>query len=239
MTLSDRQENILRKIIKEYIRQAEPIGSDYLKKKYRTDLSSATIRNEMQKLTDMGYLYQPHTSAGRIPSDKGYRYLVDFLIEKEVNSFINEEITKEIEKIKEIEDYVVFLQEINKFLTTSSSGLIFSSLAGERLCFREGWVRVFKDPEFSDIKYARNFLSMIDSFEKNIEDFNVDEFSIKVYIGKEVPIPKSEDFSIVVSRCLFKDKEAVLAILGPKRMPYGKNIPLISSVIKILKENGL
>lgn len=235
MTLSERQEKVLSGVIREYIRQAEPISSEYLRRKYRMDLSSATIRNEMQKLTDLGYLCQPHTSAGRAPTDKGYRYLVDSLAEKEIDNLIDETFDQAIEKIKEAEDCLAFTQEASKILSSFSSGLIFSYIPEGGFCLREGWMHVFKDPEFSDIGYVRSFLSMIDFFEKNIDEFQIDDFSIKVYIGGEVPMPKSKDFSIVASKCFFKDQETILAILGPKRMPYGKNIPLINALIKNLK----
>ncbi len=239
MILSERQEDILKRIIKEYICQAEPVGSDYLKRKYKSDLSPATIRGEMQKLTDMGYLEQPHTSSGRIPADKGYRYLVDFLIAEEIGDLINKKIAQEIERIKEIDDCLLFLRGINRILTASSSGLAFSYFPEEDFCLTEGWGHVFKDPEFSDVKYTRNFLSMIEALEKNIEHFDIADFTIKVYIGREIPMPRYRDFSIVISKCLFRKKETVLAIAGPKRMPYRKNIPLVNSVIKILEKNGL
>ncbi len=239
MTLSFRQENILKKIIKEYIRQAEPISSEYLRRKYKTDLSSATIRNEMQKLTDMGFLYQPHTSAGRVPSDKGYRYLVDLLNNEEIDNLIISEIDKEIQRIKKIKDYLVFLQEINKVLSSSSSGLILSYLPEDNFCLKEGWLSVFSDPEFSDVKYAKNFLSMIDAFEKNIDNLEIDDFTIKIYIGNEFPITRYRDFSILISKCFFQNKKTIFAIAGPKRMPYGKNINIINSIIKTLKQDNL
>ena len=239
MTLDKRRSEILNKIVKEYINQAEPIGSDYLSKKCRIGLSSATIRNEMMKLTEEGYLHQPHTSAGRIPTDKGYRFFVDFLIEKEIKGLINEKIKQKTEKIKkEFKGYLTYLQEINKFLASFSSGFSVSYLVQEKLCLREGWEKTFRNPEFSDIEYTRNFLSMIECFEESIDGFDLDDFSLKVYIGKESPIRKFHDFGMIVSKCTLRDKEAFIAILGPKRMAYNKNINLINSIVKILKENS-
>jgi len=81
MTLDDRKLNILKAIINDYIDSAEPIGSRTIARKHELGLSSATIRNEMADLEEMGYLEQPHTSAGRVPSDKGYRIYVDKLIQ--------------------------------------------------------------------------------------------------------------------------------------------------------------
>jgi heat-inducible transcriptional repressor len=106
--LDGRKRLILNAIIKDYIQNAEPVGSRTLAKKYEMGLSSATIRNEMADLEDLGYLEQPHTSAGRIPSDKGYRLYVDKLMKinspsKEeiitINSFMQLATINEIEKI--------------------------------------------------------------------------------------------------------------------------------------------
>ncbi len=240
MTLDKRRSEILNKIIKEYIVHAEPISSDYLKKKRCIELSPATIRNEMLKLTEEGYLSQPHTSAGRIPTDKGYRYFVDSLIEKEINGLINERIRKEVKDIKkDVRDYLAYLREVNKYLASFSSGFSVSYLVWEKLCLREGLKGTFKNREFSDIEYARNFLSMIENFEDNIDEFDLDDSSINVYIGNEIPMKKFQDFGIVISKCVLSDKrEAFIAILGPKRMAYNRNIPLVNSIVKILKENN-
>lgn len=82
MDLSDRKRKILQAIIDEYIGTAEPVGSRAISKKENLGLSSATIRNEMADLEEMGYLIQPHTSAGRVPSDEGYRFYVNSLMQK-------------------------------------------------------------------------------------------------------------------------------------------------------------
>lgn len=83
MTLDERKKLILRAVTDDYISTAEPVGSRTIARKYNLGISPATIRNEMADLEDGGYLRQPHTSAGRIPSDKGYRFYVDVLIEPE------------------------------------------------------------------------------------------------------------------------------------------------------------
>lgn len=81
INLTERQLKILRAIIQNYLETGEPVGSRTLSKSTDLNLSSATIRNEMADLEDMGYIFQPHTSAGRIPSDKGYRLYVDMLMQ--------------------------------------------------------------------------------------------------------------------------------------------------------------
>ena len=82
MQLDDRKWTILKAIIKTYLETGEPVGSRTISKYADLNLSSATIRNEMSDLEELGYILQPHTSAGRIPSDKGYRFYVDHLMQE-------------------------------------------------------------------------------------------------------------------------------------------------------------
>ena len=82
MDLDERKRKILHAIIRTYLETGEPVGSRTISKYSDLKLSSATIRNEMSDLEEMGYIIQPHTSAGRIPSDKGYRLYVDYLMEE-------------------------------------------------------------------------------------------------------------------------------------------------------------
>ena len=100
MFLNDRKRLILQAIIDDYIDFAEPIGSRTIAKKHELGLSSATIRNEMSDLEDMGYLEQPHTSSGRIPSDKGYRFYVDELMKLKNLTWEEIESIKSIMEIK-------------------------------------------------------------------------------------------------------------------------------------------
>jgi heat-inducible transcriptional repressor len=95
--MEDRKQAVLRAVVKEFTTSAVPVGSQALQSRYFVNLSSATIRSELAELSDLGYLTQPHTSAGRMPTDSGYRYFVDFLMDTEpipdrVKGFIDEEM---------------------------------------------------------------------------------------------------------------------------------------------------
>ncbi len=117
MILSKRKRKILRAVVRSYIRSAEPIGSRTIARHYFADLSPATIRNEMADLEDMGYLEQPHTSAGRIPSQQGYRFYVDSLME--VMPLSKEEVLS-IEKTlyqARVEDIEKLMREISRILS--------------------------------------------------------------------------------------------------------------------------
>ena len=93
MELDERKVKILQAIVRNYLETGEPVGSRTISKYTDLNLSSATIRNEMADLEEMGYIIQPHTSAGRIPSDKGYRLYVDKMLEEK---------EKEVEEMKEL-----------------------------------------------------------------------------------------------------------------------------------------
>lgn len=239
MRITKRQEEILNRIVHNYIDSAKPVSSEFLEKKHKLGISPATIRIEMQKLTDRGFLFQPHTSAGRIPTDRGFRFFVDRLFKGESLEFSDKKFLKEIQEIKhQIGDSLKFSREITKILASLSSNLAFSYLFDEKIFWKEGWQEIFAEPEFEDTECVKNFLEMIENLEKHIEDFIFEEdFLPRVYIGKESPILKSKDFSLVISQSKFpKKKKATLAILGPKRMAYQKNISLINSLVKILAE---
>jgi len=212
--ITARQEEILNSIVREYINRARPVGSQLLEEKHKFGLSSATIRNEMQKLTDKGFLFQPHTSAGRIPTDKGYRFFVDRVLEKALQELA-------LDWQKEIEDSLSFIREVTRFLAEESSNLALGYLAADRILWKEGWKEVFSEPEFHQVGYAVSFAKMLDDFERNIDkiDFSPE---IQVYIGRENPVSRNSEFSLITMGF----PEGLLALLGPKRMSYDKNIEL-------------
>ncbi|WP_418790701.1 heat-inducible transcriptional repressor HrcA [Phosphitispora sp. TUW77] len=116
MTLDERKKKVLQAIIRDYINTAEPVGSRTIAKKYELGVSPATIRNEMADLEELGYIEQPHTSAGRVPSDKGYRYYVDCLMDKKTLSEHEEGIILSGYKAK-VKDIGTVLRQTNSILS--------------------------------------------------------------------------------------------------------------------------
>ena len=235
MVITERQNLILERIVRDYIDLNQPISSEFLEGKHHFGLSPATIRIEMQKLTDKGFLYQPHTSAGRVPTDKGYRFFVDNLLEKRVSEF--EDIFK-IEEIirEEREDILKWTSHLTKFLAKESSNFTILNLLERDFFWKEGWEEILREPEFEEKDLISNFTELLESFEENIENLKINS-GIKIYIGKENPFSKTKDFSIISSRChLPEGEEGIISLLGPKRMAYDKNISLINSLAKALAE---
>ncbi len=129
MDLSERQLEILRAIVKDYIETAEAVGSRTISKKYNLGISAATIRNEMSDLEDLGYLIQPHTSAGRIPTQKGYMLYVDYLMSsKELEEHEKEVIKKCFNNdFKKMDDLINELSKILSSLTNYTTVAVYES----------------------------------------------------------------------------------------------------------------
>ncbi|MFH1714563.1 MAG: hypothetical protein ABH831_03155 [Candidatus Nealsonbacteria bacterium] len=228
MDITDRQKNILNSLVGEYIESARPVSSKSLDKKCGLSLSSATIRNEMQKLTDAGFISQPHTSAGRVPTDKGYRFFVDSFMEKE-DPFDASELMD-----REITDSIKFIQQLTKNLASESSALSLGYLPEENLFWKEGWETVLQEPEFREEGVISSFVDLVKNFEEAVGELEGD-YDIKVFIGRENPFPKAKEFSIIVSRCNLPKEKGILAILGPKRMSYSKTINTLNHLSKLIK----
>jgi transcriptional regulator of heat shock response len=227
--LTERQAKLLNTSIEEYVDSAQPVSSQMLQKKYDFGICPATIRIEMQKLTDKGFLFQPHTSAGRVPTDKGYRFFVDNLLEREFEDF---RIGDWFEK--EIGDNIKFIQSLTKNLAHISGALALSYLQGEKVFWKDGWEEILKEPEFGEKDFVLNFAEFLENFENNIGNFEINS-GIKIFIGKENPFKKAKDFTLISCRCHLPKDDGIISLMGPKRMAYDKNIGLINSLSKLLE----
>lgn len=135
MMLDDRKLKILQAIIQSYITSAEPIGSRTISKKFDLGISSATIRNEMSDLEELGYLVQPHTSAGRIPSDKGYRLYVNRLLQsKNMNFIVRYDLKSKLaEEIGEVDQLIYNAAKILSKVTNYTSLAIAPQIKKSKL----------------------------------------------------------------------------------------------------------
>lgn len=226
--LTKRQEKILNTLIEEHVKTAKPVSSKDLEKKCKLGVCPATIRIDLQKLTDLGYIEQPYTSAGRVPTTKGYRVFVDNLL-KGNNSSLNDV------SFKQDQDEFKFADNLIKELASVSSGFVFTYLFKKDFILKQGFTEVFNNPEFREPEFVDDFFNTVSFLEENMDNL-IEAVSDKasVFIGK--PFLNSEDFSLIASKTRFPEEEGLLAILGPKRMEYNKNINLINSVIKEMQQ---
>ena len=245
MNLTLRQEDILDGLVQEYIRTAQPISSQYLEERYDFGVSPATIRNELQALSEEGYLEQPHSSAGRVPTDRGYRFLVDGVSNPTLDykswGSKKEKLpssSKKWEDVfeKEVTDALEFSAYAARVLANESSGLAALYMESASLFFKEGWEDMLQEPEFEEQESIRSFMRFLNDFEKNAATMPL-EHGIQVFIGKENPFSRVTDFSIMIAECSFPGRgRGKVALLGPKRMAYSKNIHLLYEFSKIWKK---
>jgi len=233
MEPTERQSEILKKIVEQYIDTAQPVSSHLLEKECSFNVCPATIRLEMQKLTDAGFISQPHTSAGRVPTDKGYRFMVDNLLKEEQDSF-NSEIKDWLNE--DFKDTITVLKSLTKKLANLSSSLALGYLADENIIWKEGWEKIILEPELKETNNVSGLVETIEKLESRINNLEIGP-GINVYIGKENPFSRSKEFSTIITRCSFPDHDqGLLAIIGPKRMDYDKNINFLHSLARLLED---
>lgn len=232
MALKERQKSILDAVIQEYIETARPVASRGIMRKFKLDVSPATIRNEMGELDDLGYLEQPHVSAGRVPTDKGYRFYVDEVGEDKKVSRKNEQratphfIPPHVREINE------FFHETTKIMAELSHSFAVFGMPGRHNFEKSGFSEIMQEPEFADAEFAREFGELADEFEDVFDNFfqELDRLSDpRAFIGGENPISSARHCGVVVSRMLvLEDQDGFMALIGPKRMDYRQNISLIN-----------
>jgi transcriptional regulator of heat shock response len=235
MELTERKLKILQAIIYDFIQGAEPVGSRTLSKKYDMGISPATIRNEMADLEEMGYLYHPHTSAGRVPSDKAYRLYVNRMMDKyELEEREKKRIRRELSRnIAELEKTMRKASELLADITNLTSFATLEDRSDINI-FLEGMTRIFAHPEYGRIERARTFLEMVDNKEGFAGFLRGREEGLTITIGSENPLEIAPGSSIVTATYHVDGKfVGKLGVVGPTRMRYDE----ISSVIDYMTRN--
>ncbi|MBI1984799.1 MAG: hypothetical protein HYS60_01655 [Candidatus Wildermuthbacteria bacterium] len=235
MELTNRQKDILEGIVSEYIKQACPVSSQMLQELHDFGVSPATLRNEMMFLSRQGFLRKPHASSGRVPTDGGYRFFVDEILEKkqriEENSKLQEALAGDMP------DALEFAAFGARNLAQLSSGLVAMSLESSGILWKEGWEELLEEPEFEDQGSIKSFARFLGDFEKNVQTLEAGS-EIQVFIGKENPFSRINEFSIMIAGCDTSEHgKGIAAILGPKRMAYTKNIKALNAFKDIWKKN--
>jgi len=232
--MEDRHKKILAAVIEEYTNSAVPVGSKVLVEKYGFDLSPATIRNDMNELEEGGYLYQPHISAGRIPTDKGYRFFVEEIM-KDQKLSLSEQKKLQAEMLKLKAQNSRLSRTTAKLLSSLSGNLVITGQENDFYDF--GMSELLTKPEFQEIDEFCRVAEVLDYIDENIDTIlaKVKDGETKIFIGHENPIKEISNCSMVVSPYKTKEGErGVLAIIGPKRMKYAKNKSLLDYVRKLI-----
>lgn len=231
--MTDRQVQILSTIIEQYAEVAAPVGSVTLAKLFH--VSSATVRSEMVKLEELGLITQPHTSAGRIPTDKGYRFYVNLLTQNEeaplldrgtraIEARVSNHGTRADRAIRGAVDSLVDL--------TQNLGL---ATIGDEL-YLSGMGNLFSQPEFLQSASAQNVARLLDNLEPWLREAAPNE-PLNVFIGAENPIGKTSGATLIISRFRspYSDN-SYIGVLGPTRQSYSRVMRLVRQTGAMLED---
>ncbi len=251
MGSSDNRHNeIFRCIVESYIDNAEPVGSRTVSKAYG-GLSPASIRNVMSDLEEAGLIHQPHTSAGRVPTDKGYRTYVDSLLTLEEDESIQvPDITRLFREAHDIEDGVERVSRLLADLTSNAAVLyvrrvkrisyldamreeirgLLDEIAGNYRLYVDGTSHVTEQPEFRDADRVTALLRVLEAKQAlaDVLEKDLEPGGIHVHIGREVHWGGLSGVSMIVKEYSAGDRPiGCLAVIGPTRMKYEQTIGVV------------
>jgi heat-inducible transcriptional repressor len=244
MELSERQKQILCQIVEEYAETASPVGSVTMAKLF--NVSPATIRAEMARLEALGLIAQPHTSAGRVPTDAGYRFYVNSLGNK-----IDDEPVLQETKLIDDRRYDRGMHAIERRVTSQSqadaairgavdilvdlTGNLGLATIGGQL-YLSGISRLFTQPEFGDTRRVQAVAKLLDNLEPWLREAAPGE-PLNIFIGQENPIGRNSEVSLIISkfRSPFSDR-SYIGVLGPTRQNYSRVMTLVRHAGEMLEE---
>lgn len=237
-SLTARQTQILKSLIDEYIATAEPVGSEALEKKYNLGVSPATIRNEMSLLTRMGYLRQPHTSAGRTPTPKAMKFYINQLMEEKRMSVVDE--VKVREGVLSVKDDIdELMEEATQRLSKVTRSLAVSALQEENKVWHAGDSNIFLNPEFLDMQLTASLFSFLEEVKMMHELFferMTGESPVEVIFGEELGWSGFKQIGVVATHFDVFGKHAALGVIGPVRLSYPYIIPAVRYFRDLIEE---
>ena len=215
--MDERKKQILNIIIREHIKTGAPVGSGIIVDKYKLGVSSATVRNDMAELEHYGFIAQPHTSAGRIPTESAYQKYIENIGSKKLTP----------EKINEIKTVLVDneekrFKETAKVLAKLSNNAVFWAFNKDSLYYT-GITNLLTQPEFVKENCIYNISAIIDEMDEIIADI-IGNLNVGINVEIGTSSPFGEQLSSVMAKYSFNGVEGMLGIIGPIRMDYENNI---------------
>lgn len=235
--MDERTALILENLIAEHIQLARPISSGYLGQRLNLALSPATIRAILHDLEEAGYIDQPHTSAGRIPTDKGYRYYVNNVepeqLKAKQHSQLRQGLVAEQQKGKDT------ASSAPKVLSHFSHMLSITGSPERGEMYDAGLAEVLEESD--TLEMVREISRLREALQAEMEKLvsKLDDQTV-VFIGAENPVIDAEHTSLLIRRVTLPNQEdVILMMIGPKRMAYQRNISLVDSMARLLNELSL
>lgn len=236
MQLSPRQIEILRIIIEEYINSAQPIGSEMLDRKYNLGVSPATIRNEMVQLVRMGYLKQPHVSAGRVPTPLALKYYIYQLMREDQLS-VSEEVSVK-QRMWDVRNQLDdLLREATRALADKTQ-TVAVAITNQQKAYHSGYLHLLDEPEFYDIDVTKKVFSLLDQVDELVQLFNqaADEDAVHVLLGDDFGNKYLQPVGIVFCDFTMGQLQGSIGVIGPSRLNYGYVIPLLRHLSTTLQD---
>ena len=229
--LTQRQIKILKCITEEFIESASPVGSETLEKKFSLGISSATIRNEMSALTQLGFLKKSHLSAGRAPSSMGLKYYVRNLMVPK-NMSISEEIGAK-EKVWDYRnEFEKLIKESTKELATRTRSMAIAT-TDHGSVYYYGASNLLEEPEFFNIDVTKTILSLLDNstywfdIVAKATPHDEDEKIIRLLIGEDLGLEHLEPCGFVYQNYEAGPHRGIIGIVGPARFHFQKVVPIV------------
>ena len=235
--LDKRSREVFRHLVDAYVETGEPVGSKFLSGRLDTSLSPATIRNEMADLEAMGLIVQPHTSAGRIPSDLGYRYYVDHLMKARQLTVKEDEVISEGLKAihNDVEDALHQTLKVLSHLLEYAS--LVATLNNKTRVYSSGFSHMLKQPEFSDMNFTRQVIHTMEEEElmaEMVKEYTTEK-GITIRIGSENSFKEVKNCSVVMSSYEMKNAAAGgIGVIGPTRMSYSRVASILENLSRRL-----
>ncbi len=218
-------------VVDEYIRSAEPVASKIIAESYELGVSPATVRNDMMALEEAGFLRQPHTSSGRIPTEEGYRFYLTVLKRPKTAKVMHKPL-QEIEGGQKTAEHLA--RNVAHALVELSGETAFARISNNWSHYT-GISKLFEKPDFGDVETLRSLSSVIDRFDDVMTQvFEQADRDMHVWIGQENPFGE-QMATILVKYTMPNGITGVLGLVGPQRMQYKRNIALLEEARTILE----
>lgn len=222
--MDDRQKKLLQHIVEQYITTAEPIGSLSVVKGRFFDLSPATIRNEMASLEEEGYIFQPYTSAGRIPTSKGFEYYIDNILKPDaVSASEHKQLCAMLEAggIREMARYIASECHAAAIVMSAKNDFYYT-----------GFTHLLAQPEFSSAQFLQVMGSVIDRLETVLPDIYEEvNGAIRFYVGKKTVLGGECSGIFIATE---KKSKTLLGLLSPLRTNYARNAGLLKALVEVI-----
>ena len=235
--MNERQARLLEAIIDEFIATALPVGSEQIVKAGYFEVSGATVRNEMQVLSDEGFIMQPHVSSGRVPTQKGYKI---FVREFMTPSKQEKQVRKKFQSLKE--QYFKRKDQERVYdavalLTHMTPNVAFATVPHKDRVYFLGLSHVLRQPEFQENPLLGSGIAEVleEHFSDVLSGLTIDD-EVRYYIGDENVLPQIQSCSLIVTQFKVRDSLGTVGILGPMRMDYAYNTVALDLVSGMLRE---